>query len=260
MGARISRLHKSLMEIINNNLNLVGSAFEEEGHIKIEDHFVATPTHLEGDGLNDRTLDPLDYPYENLLLNFKADDSKELEKNNPLNTYVLVINKSLGECLREAELENLIIKAEEQVKGELPETYLINAEWADDYNDWLKIVDPAKIERHHVFSNKNSELKKVALFKEGLLDEEILNDPRNIMILPKESGLHPTMNTHNGRHINDHIEKMKANLDKIYNEYRKNIITKNQIETRYWEEVARERNSLYHGKSALYKKDAGSAK
>ena len=125
--------------------------------------------------------------------------------------------------------------------------------WADDYNDWLKTVDPTKIQRHHVFSNKNAAIKDAKLFKDGLLDEKILNDPRNIMPLPKESGLHPTMNTHSGRHTIEHNQKMIANLDRIYKDYKNKIITKDQIEARYWKEVNLEKNSLYNGKSDLYK-------
>ena len=106
-----------------------------------------------------------------------------------------------------------------------------------------------------MFSNKNAAIKDAKLFKEGLLDEKILNDPRNIMPLPKESGLHPTMNTHSGRHTTKHSDNMMRNLNNIHEDYKNKIITKDQIESRYWEEVNLEKNRLYLGKSKLYNKN-----
>jgi hypothetical protein len=131
-----------------------------------------------------------------------------------------------------------------------------NFEWADDYNNWLLNVDPSKVQRHHVFSNKNSAIKESRLFKEGLLNEKILSNDRNIIVLPKKDGLHPTMNKHpGGAHLKRHTNTMIDELNKIHNEYQNKIITKDQIEPRYWKAVNQEKDNLYHGRSELYNND-----
>ncbi len=132
----------------------------------------------------------------------------------------------------------------------------INEPWAIDYNEWFKnLGDKSLLQRHHVFSDKNDKIFDHKLFDEGLLDKAILNDKRNIMPLPTKEGLHPTMNTHLGGHTNEHNSKMTQALNLIKEDFDAGKITRDEIESRYWEAVKFEKESLYYGKSNLYKKD-----
>lgn len=133
-------------------------------------------------------------------------------------------------------------------------------DFAEDYNNWLKTVDPSKIQKHHVLSNKGridspNAIKNHDIFKERILDVKILDSNRNIMPLPKEPGLHPTMNVHpGGAHTNAYKLDMNRELEKIRMAVRNKIITKDEAASKFWELVDEEKTNLYKGESNIYHK------
>ena len=130
-------------------------------------------------------------------------------------------------------------------------------EWAAEYNDWMKTVDPSFIQEHHIFSNKGkaaTAIRNHPLFKEGLIDVSLLDSEKNIMPLPSKPGLHPTMTVHKGgRHTNEYKADMNVELDNIRKEFLDQKLPKQQIEKRFWDVVNAERTRLYTGNSKIYK-------
>ena len=131
--------------------------------------------------------------------------------------------------------------------------------WAHEYNEWVKIVDPKNINLHHVLSNKGKAIDAIQnhpIFKDGLLDFKMLKDDVNIMVLPKKTGMHPTMNVHaGGRHTNQYKMDMNRELDRILKDFDNKIITKDQIVSKFWEAVDKEKTRLFKGESTIYHKN-----
>ena len=131
--------------------------------------------------------------------------------------------------------------------------------WAHEYNEWVKIVDPKNINLHHVLSNKGKAIDAIQnhpIFKDGLLDFKMLKVDENIMVLPKKTGMHPTMNVHaGGRHTNLYKADMNDELTKILEDFDNRVITKDQIVPKFWEAVDKEKTRLFNGESKIYNKN-----
>ncbi|MBA8667904.1 AHH domain-containing protein [Holosporaceae bacterium 'Namur'] len=118
--------------------------------------------------------------------------------------------------------------------------------WEDFQSGKLKRSD---FQVHHMVSNKNDRAKYHDLWELSGLK---FNDGINKILLPGAREAHPTRSVHNGRHTDNHNDRIIKLMNEIEEEGLANSWNQERFRTAFQKILVREREGLLQGKINLY--------